>query len=116
MKNLALISHVTTDEDDRPIYKLLINLGVEETAILSGPELYTKNYLVFLNGAIVGATCRAKKLVRTIQLVRRSGRLPEFVSVYISEEHRAVYVSSDAGRLTRPLIIVENGMPKGNWF
>ena len=109
VKNLALISHVTTAEDDRPIYRLLINLGVEETAMLSGPELYCQNYIVFLNGAVVGATGRPAKLVKTVQLLRRSGRLPEFVSVYISEEHRAVYVSSDAGRLTRPLIIVENG-------
>ena len=85
---MALISHVTTEEDDKPIYKLLINLGVEETSILSGHELYGQNYLVFLNGTIVGATRRPRKLIRTVQLIRRSGRLPEFVSVYISEEHR----------------------------
>ena len=103
---------MTTEENDKPIYRLLINLGVEETAILSGNELYGQNYLVFLNGAVVGATRRPRRLIRTVQLIRRSGRLPEFVSVYISEEHRAVYVASDAGRLTRPLIIVENGISK----
>ena len=71
VKNLALISHVTTAEDDRPIYRLLINLGVEETAMLSGPELYCQNYLVFLNGAVVGATGRPAKLVKTVQPINK---------------------------------------------
>ena len=29
VKNMALLSHVTTFEDDKPIHRLLINLGVE---------------------------------------------------------------------------------------
>ena len=68
--------------------------------------------MVFLNGTIVGVTSRPNKILREIQLIRRAGRIPEFVSICINEEHRAVYVSSDAGRLTRPLIIVENGEPR----
>ena len=36
VKNLALLSHVTTEEDDKTIHRLLINLGVEEAALLSG--------------------------------------------------------------------------------
>ncbi|CAG5113129.1 Oidioi.mRNA.OKI2018_I69.chr2.g7269.t1.cds [Oikopleura dioica] len=112
VKNMALMSHVTTFEDDKPIHRLLINLGVEETSTLSGYDLHGANYLVFLNGALVGATRNPKSLTRTVQLIRRAGRLPEFVSVYVSEEHRAVYLASDGGRLTRPCIIVENGRPK----
>ncbi|CBY31939.1 unnamed protein product [Oikopleura dioica] len=112
VKNMALLSHVTTFEDDKPIHRLLINLGVEETSTLSGYDLHGANYLVFLNGALVGATRNPKSLTRTVQLIRRAGRLPEFVSVYVSEEHRAVYLASDGGRLTRPCIIVENGRPK----
>lgn len=112
VKNLALLAHVTTEEDDRPVYRLLMNLGVEDVSLLSGKELYYKNYMVFLNGTIIGATQRPHQLIRAVQLVRRSGRLAEFVSVCVNEEHRAVYVSSDAGRLTRPLIIVENCEPR----
>lgn len=32
-----------------------------------------------------------------------------FVSIFKHDVHRAVYISSDAGRLCRPLVIVEKG-------
>ena len=112
VKNLALLAHVTTEEEAAPIHRLLLNLGVEEASMMSGIELYYQNYMVFLNGQIIGASRRPRQLIRQVQLIRRAGRLPEFVSVYLNEEHRAVYVHSDAGRLTRPLIIVESLSPK----
>ena len=108
VKNLALLAHVTTEEEAEPIHRLLLNLGVEEGCMLSGVELYYQNYMVFLNGQIIGASRRPRDLIRAVQMIRRAGRLPEFVSVYLNEEHRSVYVHSDAGRLTRPLIIVDS--------
>lgn len=51
MKNLALMTHITTDLDELPIARMCYNLGVEELQLL-GPEELTSslNYLVFLNG------------------------------------------------------------------
>ena len=37
--------------------------------------------------------------------MRRAGRIGEFVSVYINENQKAVYVASDGGRVCRPLLI-----------
>lgn len=34
------------------------------------------------------------------------------MSIFVNESHRAIYVASDGGRLCRPLIIVENGIPR----
>lgn len=51
MKNLALMTHITTDMEDGPIIKLAFNLGVEDVNLLSGEELsYPSVFLVFLNG------------------------------------------------------------------
>ncbi|KAI0209728.1 DNA-directed RNA polymerase III subunit RPC2 [Lamellibrachia satsuma] len=52
VKNLALMTHVTTDHDEAPIVRLAFNLGVENIHLLSGEEMTSPNiYLVFLNEA-----------------------------------------------------------------
>uniref|UniRef100_A0A8C2K2K0 DNA-directed RNA polymerase subunit beta n=1 Tax=Cyprinus carpio TaxID=7962 RepID=A0A8C2K2K0_CYPCA len=50
VKNLALMTHITTDMEDGPIVKLAFNLGVEDVNLLCGEELsYPTVFLVFLN-------------------------------------------------------------------
>ncbi|TKR68344.1 hypothetical protein L596_024338 [Steinernema carpocapsae] len=56
-------------------------------------------------------TQEADHVVRTVRYVRRIGGISEFVSVSTNIAQRSVYVSSDGGRLCRPYIIVENGVP-----
>lgn len=53
VKNLALMTHITTDHDEAPIIRLAFNLGVEDVQLLSGAEITSKIvYIVFLNGKI----------------------------------------------------------------
>ena len=40
VKNLALMTHVTTDEEDNPLISLCKFLGVEDLSLLSGEELH----------------------------------------------------------------------------
>ncbi|KAK7891116.1 hypothetical protein WMY93_023079 [Mugilogobius chulae] len=48
VKNLALMTHITTDMEDGPIVKLAFNLGVEDVNLLCGEELsYPSVFLVF---------------------------------------------------------------------
>lgn len=54
VKNLALMTHITTDMEDGPIIKLASNLGVEDVNLLCGEELsYPNVFLVFLNGMLL---------------------------------------------------------------
>ncbi|PIK46721.1 putative DNA-directed RNA polymerase III subunit RPC2 [Apostichopus japonicus] len=51
VKNLALMTHITTDLDEQPITKVAFNLGVEDVSLLSGEEVSSSEvYTVFLNG------------------------------------------------------------------
>lgn len=51
VKNLALMTHITTDMEEDPIIRLAFNLGVEDIQLLSGEEMTSSRvYLVFLNG------------------------------------------------------------------
>jgi len=113
VKNLALVSHVTTGNPVRPLRLVAMSLGVEELTILHALNFAeTDANVVFLNGAILGVHSCPQVLMTTMRELRRKGKLPATVSIYENCDHRAVYIESDAGRLCRPLIIVENRIPR----
>eukprot|EP01117_Protostelium_nocturnum_P001009 TRINITY_DN1132_c0_g1_i1.p1 TRINITY_DN1132_c0_g1~~TRINITY_DN1132_c0_g1_i1.p1 ORF type:complete len:1143 (-),score=194.84 TRINITY_DN1132_c0_g1_i1:102-3530(-) len=121
VKNLALMTHVTTDDEEVPLIRIAMNLGVEDIGLMSGEEVheraYNKNsggYLVFLNGQILGIHSQPYKLANQLRKLRRHGRVKEFVSIYTHDAQRSVYIATDGGRVCRPLIIVENQQPKVN--
>ncbi|XP_071137423.1 DNA-directed RNA polymerase III subunit RPC2-like isoform X2 [Mytilus edulis] len=112
VKNLALMTHITTDLEEAPIVRLAFNLGVEDIQLLSGEEMTSSEvYIVFLNGNILGVVRNYNKLVKTIRQMRRAGFINEFVSVCCNHSHKCVYISTDGGRLCRPYIIVKNRRP-----
>lgn len=52
-KNLALMTHVTTDLPEEPIIRLAFNCGVEDVQLVTGEELTAPDaYMVFLNGLL----------------------------------------------------------------
>ena len=115
VKDLALLTHITTDEDTAPIERLCRAMGVEDVRLLTGNEINsTKAYLVFLNGIILGAHTRPRYLVKMLRTMRRQGQAGEFVSLYLNQSQRAVHISTDGGRVCRPLIIVneKNAIPR----
>ena len=106
VKNLALTTHVTTDSPEEPLLKLAIDLGMEDVALMTGDELYSpKHVLIFVNGSPVGIHKQADKFVRNFRLLRKKGRIQEFVSIYKNETQNCIYIASDGGRLVRPLLV-----------
>lgn len=115
VKNLALLAHITTDEDTAPIERLCRDLGVEDVKMMTGNEFNSMGaYLVLLNGLILGVHMRPRQLVKSLRTLRRQGQAGEFVSVYLHEGQRAVHIATDGGRVCRPLIIVDEktALPK----
>ncbi|KAJ7875392.1 hypothetical protein B0H14DRAFT_2716472 [Mycena olivaceomarginata] len=102
VKNLALMTHITTDVEEEPIIRLAFMLGVEDISLATGTEIYGPHtFVVNVNGTIIGLTRYPTRFVSH-----------EFVSVYINHHHKAVHIASDGGRICRPTIIVENGRPR----
>ncbi|KAL5706643.1 DNA-directed RNA polymerase [Ranunculus cassubicifolius] len=113
VKNLALMTHVTTDEDDGPLVSLCRSLGVEDLALMSGEELHSSNsFLVICNGLILGKHRKPKRFAVVLRNLRRAGRIGEFVSIFVNEKQRCVYIASDGGRVCRPLVIADNGISR----
>jgi DNA-directed RNA polymerase III subunit RPC2 len=107
------MTHITTEVEEGPILRLIYNLGVEDPMIMSGEELHAlDSFVVFLNGGIAGVIIDHLKFIWTFRRLRRLGYVSRFVSIYPDQKQRAIYISSDMGRLCRPYIIVEGGHPK----
>lgn len=113
VKHLSLLTHVTTGESEGALKQMCYCLGVEDAQALSGEELHHRgNYLVFLNGSLLGIHRRPKRFMSNLLQLRRRGCVGEFVSIYENESWNAILVASDGGRLCRPLIIVADGKPR----
>jgi DNA-directed RNA polymerase III subunit RPC2 len=115
IKNLALLTHITTDLDDSVLKRLCFLLGVIDVQFLNGKSMYTKGtFLVFVNGVIIGAHVDPERFVDALRRLRRNGKIDSLVSIYKHSGHAAVYISSDGGRVCRPLIVVHNGVAQIN--
>ncbi|KAK9824521.1 hypothetical protein WJX72_011068 [[Myrmecia] bisecta] len=111
VKNLALMTHVTTDEEEAPLVRLAFMLGVEPATLISGAELHYRGAaLVFLNGTVLGIHRRPLQFAHAFRMLRRKGCVGEFVSIYIQQE--CLYIAADGGRVCRPLIICDEGQPR----
>uniref|UniRef100_A0A914LV23 DNA-directed RNA polymerase n=1 Tax=Meloidogyne incognita TaxID=6306 RepID=A0A914LV23_MELIC len=74
VKNLALLSHITTDSDETPILGLLYNCGVQDLRSLKFNVIHNPAYsLIFLNGSVVGITDDIENILSTIKMMRRKG-------------------------------------------
>ncbi|KAJ8955588.1 hypothetical protein NQ318_001418 [Aromia moschata] len=112
VKNLALMTHITTEVDDNPLIRLAINSGVQDINKVTSIYIHSPlAFMVFLNGNILGITKNYHMLIQVFRTMRRKGYISGYVSIYPSYLHKCVYISCDGGRLCRPYIIVENGQP-----
>ncbi|KAF2085727.1 DNA-directed rna polymeras-like protein III subunit [Saccharata proteae CBS 121410] len=110
VKNLALMTHITTEVDEDPVKRMVFVLGAEDAQSASGTELYAEGaYIIFVNGTPIALTREPKRFLDGFRKFRRMGRISEFVSIFINHHHRAVQIATDEGRICRPLIVVERG-------
>lgn len=110
VKNLALMTHITTEVDEGPVIRLAFNSGVEDIRLLGGEAINNpKVFMVFINGNILGVTICYKRLIQVFRMMRRRGFIGAFVSIHTSHTQRCVYIHTDGGRLCRPYIIVNQG-------
>ncbi|KAF3652290.1 DNA-directed RNA polymerase III subunit RPC2 [Capsicum annuum] len=106
VKNLALMTHDTTDEDERPI----ISLDLE---LLSAEELHVpSSYLIVLNGLMLGKHKSPQRFANAMRKLRRAGKIGEFVSIFVNKKQHCVYIASDGGRVCRPLVIADKGVSR----
>ena len=115
VKNLALSASISVGINAEKIKQLLLSSGV--APVLEASEnLRLSGAKVFVDGNIVGYCDSPQELAREFRDRRRRGEISTEVNIaYFSKtqgEREELYINCDEGRVRRPLIIVENGMPK----
>jgi DNA-directed RNA polymerase II subunit RPB2 len=106
VKNLSLMSCISVGSISAPVIEFLEEWGLEsleENAHSSTP--CTK---VFVNGVWIGVHRDASNLVKTIKKLRRKDDISPEVSVVRDIRERELRLYTDAGRVCRPLFVVEN--------
>ncbi|ODV98504.1 hypothetical protein PACTADRAFT_48250 [Pachysolen tannophilus NRRL Y-2460] len=110
VKNLALMTHITTDDEEEPIRRLCYILGIKDISITDSGSLNSKGtFGVYLNGTIIGISRFPTKFVENFRNLRRSGKISAFISIHTNLHQSSVHIATDGGRICRPLIIVSDG-------
>ena len=109
VKNLALMTHVTTDSDEQPILKIIRLLGghgmLVDGCMFALPKRGT---LIVLNGVPVAVVDDHVAFMQSFRSVRRRDVLSPFVAISYNHQQDTLFISSDGGRICRPLIIVDS--------
>ncbi len=106
-KNLALLAKISTRTqlENEDFMKLLVNLGMEREIKKEGRE-------IFYNGRFIGNIEDYKKFILDLKKKRRAGELPIELSIRHNKALGEILLSTEVGRVMRPLIIIENGKAK----
>ncbi|KAH1021293.1 hypothetical protein HUJ04_010826, partial [Dendroctonus ponderosae] len=83
VKNLALMTHITTDINEYPIKRLVKNAGLQDISIVASKAIHSPAaYIVFLNGNILGVTTNYQNMISIFRLMRREGQISSYASIY----------------------------------
>jgi len=115
VKNLALMTHITTNVEEGPVKRWIFTLdpGVEPIRNFSGAEMHREgSFIIHVNGTPFALTRYPKRFANRFRTMRRRGWMSPFVSININTHFNAVHIATDEGRICRPYIIVKNGQQK----
>jgi len=103
-KNLAILSKISTafHFDEAAVIKKFTELGLNKE----------KGKDVFFNGRFIGMVENPSEFVKNARKIRRNGQLPREMSIRHDEGIEQIVISSEVGRVLRPLIIAEDGISK----
>ena len=103
-KNLSLLARISTRfvSDYDAIIKVLEGIGLNDVGAVD----------IFYNGRFVGGTDSAKDFIRSVKEARREGKLSMESSVKHDEFLKSIFLSSEVGRVLRPVIVVDKGVSR----
>lgn len=108
MKNLALMSYISVGSQPSPILEFLEEWSMENLEEIA-PSAISDATKIFVNGCWVGIHREPDLLMNTLRKLRRQmDIIVSEVSMVRDIRDREIRIYTDAGRICRPLLIVEN--------
>lgn len=107
VKNMALTALITIGSSPAPVRKIIETiLGTKAEENFPASLSWTR---VFLNGSPLGETNTPADLVKRLVRYRRNAKLNPETSIAYFDFLNEIHISVDAGRMCRPLFVVEDG-------
>lgn len=106
VKNLALMCYVTVGTPSEPIVDFMQQRNMEVLEEFE-PQNSPNATKVFVNGVWVGVHRDPAHLVNTVKALRRKNMISHEVSLIRDIRDREFKIFTDAGRVCRPLFVVE---------
>jgi DNA-directed RNA polymerase II subunit RPB2 len=107
VKNLAMLTVITIASSTQPIREFIIHLGLRQIEDIHSETIYGK-CKVFVNGDWIGIHEKPAVLLGELRKMRRNGEINIYTSISWKIQMNEIHISTEGGRLIRPLIIVEN--------
>jgi len=110
VKNLSLLALVTKGEATNIMKQTIYEL-LDVKPLRKAPKEWAE---VYLDDVLIGRHPKPEELVSQIRKLRRRVEISYEVNVALVDGPlgREVHINTDANRIIRPLIVVENGEPK----
>jgi len=103
VKNLALMTNLTSMSCSKHVRKCVEDLGLVKTCV---PREIEGRTLVVVNGDIVGYHADPASLVTKLRQMKMQGGINPFTSIFWKHNTKEVYICTEAGRCVRPLFTV----------
>lgn len=107
VKNLTLMSYVSVGSSSKTVEECLEELGLENLSELKSEEIIGQAK-VFVNGSWIGIHKTPENLVKILKEKKRRMIMPYEISIVHDYLNKEIKVSTDSGRVQRPLLIVQD--------
>jgi DNA-directed RNA polymerase II subunit RPB2 len=103
-KHMALSCAITNGTSGVPLIKWLRNNAELKLLQECSRKILSDSTKVFVNGNWVGVVSYPIETVKLIKAYRRNGVIPVYTSVSFDSERNIIFLYTDDGRLTRPIL------------
>jgi len=110
VKNIAYLAHITIPTNSSTLYEMTAP-HIDSLESMPPREL-NKHVKVFINGAWIGISQSPMELYKFLKTMKHSGRINIYTSIVFDFKKGEIRICSDGGRLTRPLLRVDESGKK----
>lgn len=126
VKNLSLLAYITTgnkknlnndltleikDEEKDLSEEIILKMNIKHYSICNANDIHS-GYSVFLNGSFLGVAFHFERFINELRNLRNKNILSPDTSISKSDSRKIINISTDSGRLCRPLLILKDNKTK----
>ncbi|MFQ6020480.1 MAG: DNA-directed RNA polymerase subunit B [Candidatus Aenigmatarchaeota archaeon] len=100
-KHLALFAEITDGISKTEMKRLISSIKLDK----EGTDVY-------LDGVPIGYTSNPEDIIKTLKEKRMQGKISKKINFVYYPKLNEIKINTDAGRVRRPLVVIENGRPK----